>query len=335
MQELAGKVVVITGASSGFGRGAAMKFAGAGANVVAASRRKRVLKELERQCKDLEGRIVVVETDVSQQKDVEKLCSKALSEFGRIDIWINNAGVGTVGHFEEVPLQEHEQVIRTNLLGTVYGSYFALREFRQRGKGILINMSSFAGKIGSPYLSSYSASKFGVRGLDMALRQELEQNDEVGIHVCTVMPASFDTPFFEHSGSHLGKEVQPIPPVYDPQKVINTIFELAQDPRDEVAVGTMGKVGSAQYRLAPKLTEKIMGKNTHRSQMKAASARNSSGSVFEPMSSGTDVYGGWRESNGVAKTAAKVLGIAAPAALAVVLLARKRWQDDRELSRVA
>ncbi len=328
------KVIVITGASSGFGRGAALKFAESGAIVVAAARRKRALKELERESKKLGSQIRTVETDVSNSDDVEKLASRTAREFGQIDVWVNNAGVGTVGRFEEIPLEEHEQLIRTNLLGTLYGSYFAMQEFRKRGKGVLINMSSFAGKVGTPYLSSYAASKFGIRGLDMALRQELEQNQDFGIRVCTIMPASFDTPFFEHSGNHLGRRVKPIPPVYDPQKVINTIFELAQNPRDEVALGTMGKLGSVQYRLAPKLTEKMMGKNTHKSQMESEPSRESSGSVFEPMSSGTDIYGGWSESNG-GNTAAKVLGIAVPAAIGIALLARKRSRISEELDRVA
>src|SRR6201999_833480 len=100
-------------------------------------------------------------------------------------------------------------------------------------------------------LSSYSASKFGVRGLGMALREELEQNDEDRIHVCTVMPVSMDTPFFEHAATHSGRAVAPIPPVYDPQKVVDVIFELAQHPEDEVIVGAAGKLASVGERFAP------------------------------------------------------------------------------------
>lgn len=329
------KVVVITGASSGFGRGAALKFAEAGANVVAAARRKRALKDLEKESKKLGSQILTIQTDVSNPDDVEELASRTIREFGQIDVWVNNAGVGTVGRFEEIPLEEHEQVIRTNLLGTLYGSYFAVREFRKSGKGVLINMSSFSGKIGTPYLSSYAASKFGIRGLAMALRQELEQNQDLGIHVCTVMPVSFDTPFFEHSANHIGKPVRPIPPVYDPKKVIDTIVDLAQNPRDEVVVGTAGKFGSAQYRIAPKLVERFMGRHAHRAQREVeGTAGESSGSVFEPMSSGTDIYGGWSESNG-GSTAAKVLGIAVPAAIGIALLARKRSRIREELEQVA
>lgn len=335
MHNVRDKVVVITGASSGFGRGAALKFAEAGANVVGAARRKRVLKDLEKQCKKLGCQILTIETDVSNSEEVEELASRTVNQFGQIDVWVNNAGVGAVGRFDEIPLEEHEQLIRTNLLGTLYGSYFAMQEFRKRGRGVLINMSSFTGKVGTPYLTSYAASKFGICGLDMALRQELEQNNETGIRVCTITPVSFDTPFFEHSANHSGKPVRPIPPVYDPRKVIDTIFDLAQNPRDEVVVGAAGKLGSAQYRISPKLVERFMGRNAHKSQMESeGSARESSGSVFEPMSSGTDIYGGWSASNGGNKAAA-LLGIAVPAAIGIALLARKRSRIKEQLEQAA
>jgi len=329
------RVVVITGASSGFGRGAALAFAERGAKVVAVARRKRALKELEKHCRKLGTRILILDTDVSNAEEVEKLTSRAIREFGKIDVWVNNAGVGAVGRFDEIPLEEHEQLIRTNLLGTLYGSYFALREFRKRGVGTLINMSSFAGKIATPYLSSYSASKFGVRGLDMALRQELEQNEETNIHVCTIMPVSFDTPFFEHAANHSGKPVRPVPPVYDPQKVIDTIVDLARNPRDEVVVGTAGRLGNVQYRVSPKMMERFMGRNTHKAQMETeGTARHHSGSIFEPMSSGTEVRGGWIDERG-SHTTAKLLSIAVPAAIGLALLARKRNRLREELDQVA
>lgn len=128
------RIVVITGASSGFGRGAALKFAEAGDTVVLAARRKRLLKQVADECRQFGAEALVVQTDVSEPSEVEELASRALSEFGRIDVWVNDAGVGTVGRFDETPLEEHEQVIRTNLLGTIYGSYAALQQFHKQGR---------------------------------------------------------------------------------------------------------------------------------------------------------------------------------------------------------
>jgi len=150
MKRKGNRVVVITGASSGFGRGAALRFAKAGDNVVIAARRQSLLDDVAAQCRKAGVEALVVEADVSQATDVHELAEQALDKFGRIDVWINNAGVGTVARFEEAPLEEHEQVIRTNLMGTIYGSYEALQQFRKQDRGVLINMASFAGKVAPP-----------------------------------------------------------------------------------------------------------------------------------------------------------------------------------------
>jgi short-subunit dehydrogenase len=344
MRKRGNRVVVITGASSGFGRGAALRFAQAGDNVVIAARRKSLLKEVAEQCRQAGVKSLAVEADVSKAADVEDLASQAIRKFGRIDVWVNNAGVGTVARFDEAPLEEHEQVIRTNLLGTIYGSYEALNQFRKQGQGVLINMASFAGKVAPPYLSSYAASKFGIRGLGMALREELAQNNEKNIRVSTVMPVSFDTPFFEHAANHTGKPVQAIPPVYDPREVIETIFEMSQSPEDEVIVGREGKFSGVAERIAPKLVEKQMAKKTHKAQMgQSESESESSGSLFRPMKSGTQVYGGLQSESqetgedhkhGMGKFGT-VAGIAVPIAMGVAYLMRRRTQTGTNWEQAA
>ena len=138
-----------------------------------------------------------------------------LGEFGRIDVWVNNAGAGAIGRFEDVPLEDHVKVIQTDLLGTLYGSYFAMTQFRRQGQGTLIDVASVIGKVPSPYFASYAAAKHrGVVGLSASLRQELEQDKIDTIRVCTVMPTTFDTPFFEHAAQYSGKQASPIPPTY-------------------------------------------------------------------------------------------------------------------------
>src|SRR5262249_1121152 len=117
-----GKVVVITGASSGFGKGAALKFAEEGATTVLAARRGELLDGLARQWQTHGARALAVPTDVSRREDVERLAETAVKRCGRIDVWVNDAGVGALGPFDRVPLEVHEQVIGTDLLGTLYGS---------------------------------------------------------------------------------------------------------------------------------------------------------------------------------------------------------------------
>ncbi len=280
-QEMAGKVVVITGASSGIGKGTARKFAETGAFVVAAARREELLEELARECAALGGRALAMHTDVSKAENVEQLARRAVSTFSRIDVWINNTGSGTLGRFEEVPLSEHVQVIETDMLGTLYGSYYAMKQFHKQKHGTLLNVSSVLGKIPAPYYASYAAAKHGVAGLDGALRQELAVNNIEGIHVCTVYPMAMDTLFFEHFADHTGHKAMPIPPVYDPQEVVDTLYRLVKEPEDEVAVGGMSGPGTLfAHRVAPAVVEKALGKLIPREQMeKADLAPDISGSL--------------------------------------------------------
>jgi len=295
-ETLSGKVVVITGASSGFGRGAAVRFASLGATLVLAARREDVLNEVVRDCEGQGARAFAVRTDVSMADDVSRLAQMAISKEQRIDIWVNDAGAGAVGRFEDVPLADHEQVIRTDLLGTLYGSYFAMRQFRNQGHGTLINIASVIGKVPSPYFASYAAAKHGVVGLSAALRQELQEEKVDTIHVCTVLPTSFDTPFFEHAAQYTGREASPIPPTYDPHEVVDTIVRLATDPEDEVSVGTAAKISTLAHQLFPGLVESMMARQTHKAEFeKAAPGSETSGSIHEPMPTGTGVRGGWKK----------------------------------------
>ena len=291
---LQGKVVVITGASSGFGKGAARQFAEGGASLVLAARRDNLLDDLAHECEAVGGQALAVHTDVSQEADVAALAQAAISRFGRFDVWVNVAGSGALGLFEEVPLQDHVQVIETDLLGTLYGSYAAIRQFKGQGAGTLINVASVIGKVPAPYFASYAAAKHGVVGLSASIRQELEENKVENVHVCLVEPTSFDTPFFEHAANYTGHKAVPIPPVYDPQEVVDTIVGLVTHPKDEVQVGTAGTAAALFHQFAPALTEKMMGKQTHAAQMeKAELAPNTEGGLHEPVPNGTEVTGGW------------------------------------------
>ena len=344
MKNLYDRVVVITGASSGIGRATALKYARAGANLILAARRKRVLKEVAEECERHGSKAIVVETDVSNDSEVENLAKRALSEFGRINIWINNAGVGAVGRFDEIPLEEHRQVIETDLIGTIHGAHSAIRQFRKQGHGTLINVSSYLGKGSAPYHASYTAAKHGVRGLGMALRQELWANNEKEIRVCTVMPVSIDTPFFQHAANHTGRRVAPIPPVYDVDEAATTLLSLSFKPQDEVIVGRAGKLFGLQGRFAPRLTEKQMAWHTHHAAMNQyKSERNSSGNLFKPMKAGTGTRGGWldrdtteelpAEHNGgrTRKVGGGLALLAVPAIFGWMLYAQRREEfRDRE-----
>jgi short-subunit dehydrogenase len=288
------RVIVITGASSGIGKGAAREFARRGASIVLAARRENLLDQLAHECRLAGGKAVVRATDVGNAAEVDDLAQAALSHFGGFDVWINDAGVGALGRFEEIPVEHHEQTIRTNLMGTIFGSRAALRHFRIRERGTLINIAAALGKFPAPYHATYTASKCGIVGLSAAIRQELREDHlDKQIRVCTVMPMAMDTPFFDHAANYTGHEPTPVPPLYDPQMVVDTLVRLVQRPEDEVVVGATGKVFAVMHNLMPAMFEHYLADQTYRAQMeKSPPAPHSEGAVLRPMDQGDDVHGG-------------------------------------------
>jgi short-subunit dehydrogenase len=290
-----GRVVVITGASSGFGKGAALKLAEERMDLVLAARRDRLLDEVAGACVSAGGRALPVPTDVSERTDVERLARAAVERFGRIDAWVNNAGVGAIGRFEDVPIEDHEQVIRTDLLGTLYGTYCAYRQFLAQGAGIVINVASELGEHTVPYYGSYVAAKHGVVGLSEALRQEIDEAGRENVHVCLVLPTAHDTPFFDHVANYSGHEVQAPAPLHDPQNVVDTIVRLVKNPKDRSIVGSDGIVKIVLKRIAPAVEEKVASWQMRRTQMeKSPPTGDSPGAVRAPTPEGTGVSAGRR-----------------------------------------
>jgi short-subunit dehydrogenase len=321
--QASGRVVVITGASSGIGRATALRFAENGDTVVLAARRKSLLNDVVDDCEESGSEALAVECDVSQESAIEKLTKSTIKKFGRIDVWINDAGVGAVGNFEDLKPKEHHRVIETNLNGVINGSWYALRQFKEQGRGVLINISSVLGKITQPYMASYAASKHAVRALSACIRQELWLQGAEDIHVCTVFPQSVDTPFFENEANRSGYKATPAPPIETPENVAEIIFQLAENPRDEAHVGKMGKVMSMQQKVARNLTEKQMSWMASRSNFdRSKKEKPHSGSLWKANKGANgDIRGGWKKDSGFVRPL--TLATAAPIGLAVWLMLRK------------
>ena len=288
-------VVVITGASSGIGRATAFEFARHGAQVVVAARRENLLHDVANECKQLSGRdALAVATNVTDEQAVQNLASRAFERFGHIDVWINNAGVGAYGRFEELPSEVYRQVIETNLFGTTYGARAVLPYFRKQGSGVLINNASMIATAGGPYYSAYAVSKFGIRALGESLRAEIDVLDKANISICTIMPATIDTPFFHHSANYSGRAVRALPPVYTPEKVAHTMFSCAIRPQREVFVGSAGRMIGSLHGIAPALTEPMLAHQINTGHFKPQSAPITRGNLFDPMQSGDAVTDGWK-----------------------------------------
>lgn len=286
------RVVVITGASSGIGRETACAFADRGANLVLAARRERALNLVAAECEKRGVRAVVVPTDVTDAKAMERLARVAMDTYGAIDVWINNAGVGLFGAFVDADVKTHRRVIETNLFGTMNGAAAVLPHFMQQRRGVLITNISIGGLAPVPFASAYTASKFGMRGFLASLRQELTNFRNV--RVCGVFPASIDTPGYQHGANVSGIELRPAPPLYPPNAVAETIVALAQRPRDEVTVGWPARLAKISYAAAPALTERLAGKMVRaRLAQQTAAVSKTEGNLFLPVSAGTAASGGW------------------------------------------
>lgn len=141
---LAGKTVVITGASSGVGRATALAFARNRTKIVLAARRSYALNEVEAQCREMGSVAIAVTTDVTDAVEMKQLANIACNFGGSIDVWVNNAGVLAAGPFDETPVEVHDRVIQINLLGYIHGAHAVLPYFKDQGYGILVNTSLLA-----------------------------------------------------------------------------------------------------------------------------------------------------------------------------------------------
>lgn len=329
-RSLSDAVVVVTGASSGIGTATAYALARRGADVVLAARSESALEEVARRCRELGGRALVVPTDVTDAVAVEELAARAAAEYGRIDGWVNNAAVSAVGLFDEIPVAEFRRVLEVNLLGAAYGIRAALPWLSLSGGGVLVNNASVLAEVAMPYQSAYNATKHGIRGLADTVRQELRVTGRGDISICTVLPATIDTPFFRHAGNHTGRELVPPPPVYAPEMVAETIVRLLRRPRREAYAGGAARLLGLQWRLAPALVERVLGWYAHRTQFGPSAAAESTGNVFRA-DAAAEREGGWhgRRRQLVRMSAAFGLAAAGTAVGTVAAMTRRSRIDRR------
>ncbi len=324
IRDLKGTRVVVTGASSGIGRATALALAREGANVILAARREDVLRDVASECQTLGGRAIAVATDVTDAEAVKRLADQAVQTFGGIDVWINNAGTGVFGAYQDADIALHRKTIEVNLLGTMNGAYAVLPIFLRQRRGMLINNISLGGWAPTPFAAAYTASKFGLRGFSASLRQELAAYKD--IHVCSVFPAMVDTPGFVHGANVSGRNLDPGPLLYRPEDVADTFLQLIHTPRDEVAVGWPARLGQISYALARRPTEQLMSSAFRFLLSRAKGAPRSQGAVLAPIPAGTAVSGGWlgRKSLPPAGQLSKIGLTVGLGGLALILIARAR-----------
>jgi NAD(P)-dependent dehydrogenase (short-subunit alcohol dehydrogenase family) len=252
-----GKVWMITGASSGFGRVLAEYLCTQAATVVATARRVDHLEDLMMR---YPGNVVLLSLDVTKPDNIKGAVEDALALAGKVDVLVNNAGYGVTGAIEEVTEAEYMPMFETNLFGLIRLTKALLPHFRERRSGNIVNLSSVGGLIGSPGWGFYNATKFAVEGFSEALAAEMEP---LGVHVTVVEPGPFRTDFLGRSGvvaeqsildyqETAGKareyfRTQSGRQPGDPQRAVEAIVEAVSSPNPPRNL-VLGKIALTRYR---------------------------------------------------------------------------------------
>jgi short-subunit dehydrogenase len=270
--------VVIMGASSGIGAATAIAFAREGADLVLGARGKEGLDDVARRCFQAGGRAETVVVDATDAKAVAAFAREARSILGQIDLWFSNVGAGVVGKYQDVPMDDHRQVIETNLLTHMNDAHAVLPIFLEQDRGIWVNMISSGGYVATPYAAAYAASKFGLRGFSEALRAEVGKRRRV--HVCDVYPTFVDSPGFSHAANYSGAHLSYPPGALAPETVADAVVRLARRPRDTTVIGAPAAAMKATQ-LAPNLVAAGMNRFMDAWAKRAQRAPDTRGALYE------------------------------------------------------
>ncbi|WOV93525.1 MAG: SDR family NAD(P)-dependent oxidoreductase [Candidatus Nitrosoabyssus spongiisocia] len=228
--DFAGKVVVITGASTGIGRAAAINFSHRGANLVLVSRNKDALEKVKPNLSDTAD-VLLIPCDVSDNNQVIDMAKKTLKHFGRIDILVNNAGFAILSTITNQKISDIESQMKTNYFGMIYCIKQFLPVMLERNSGHIVNVASVAGSFGLAQIAPYCASKYAMLGFSEGLKQELYNTN---VDVTVVSPMMTKTNFFDHPSFVNMHKYSPM--TLTPEQVARVIIRASGSSRLEIIV---------------------------------------------------------------------------------------------------
>jgi dehydrogenase/reductase SDR family member 7B len=258
LKSFSGKVVIITGASSGIGKACAIAFAHAGADVVLASRKADELEKVSQEISKLGSKSISVTTDVSKESDCKNLIDTSIKSFGRIDVLINCAGISMRALLQDIQLDVIRQVMEINFWGTVYCTKFALPHLLQ-SKGSVVGVSSIAGKTGLPGRTGYSSSKFAMEGFLQTVRIE---NLKKGLHVLVACPgftaSNIRNAALNAAGEKQGESPRDENKMMQPEAVAEKLLDAVVKRKRDLVLTTEGKLTVMLSKFFPSLLDKLV-----------------------------------------------------------------------------
>ena len=231
---------------------------------------------------------VYVVCDVADRAMVASVAETAIARFGRIDSWINVAGVGVYARLDEIEEKDARRLFETNFWGVVYGCTIRCRTSKRSG-GALITVGSEESEDVVPLQGMYATTKHAVKGYVDALRVEVENVDKAQVSITLIQPTAVNTPFPQHARNYMAEEPKLPSPMIDPQQVADAIIDAACHHQRDVKVGAMAVVNTLASTLVPRLADKLSAKYVDKQQYDEA-PRNPAGILHAPGEAG-QIYG--------------------------------------------
>ncbi|MGG1947908.1 SDR family oxidoreductase [Trinickia sp. NRRL B-1857] len=261
------KIVVVTGASAGVGRAAALAFARAGADVALLARDEQALAEVAEIARGYGVRALPIAADMSSAQAVDTAADRIENELGPIDVWVNNAMVTMFSPVSRMTHDEFARITDVTYLGYVWGTMAALRHMSRRDKGVIVQVGSALAYRAIPLQSAYCGAKYAIRGFTDALRCEL-LHDKSNIRVTMVQMPALNTPQFDWAASRMPGAPRPVAPVYEPEVAAQAIAWAAAHPRRELHVGLSSIKAIVANKFAPGYLDRYLAKRAFRAQQR-------------------------------------------------------------------
>lgn len=259
-------VVFISGASAGVGRAVSEVFSRPNVCLGLFARDRERLEKAKAYSESHGARALVLTGDVASHQDIEAAASRLEKEFGPINIWINNAMTTVFANFRDISPDEYKRVTEVTYLGYVYGTMAALKRMRQRNHGSIVQVGSALAYRAIPLQSAYCGAKHAIKGFTDSIRSELI-HEKSRIRICMVQMPALNTPQFDWCEAKLGKEPQPVPPIYQPEVAAQAVFWAAYHRKRELNVGIRTSVILWGNKLFPGFGDWYLSKEGYSGQM--------------------------------------------------------------------